>query len=73
MPAFVLPQLILCGLFVPREQMAGALQAASDLLPLTYAFDALARVAGGGASVAVGGRMWPWWSGSRSCRWLSGL
>lgn len=29
MPAFVLPQLILCGLFVPREEMASALEAAS--------------------------------------------
>ena len=47
MPAFVLPQLILCGLFVPREQMAEALEAASYALPLTYAFDALERVASG--------------------------
>jgi ABC-2 type transport system permease protein len=47
MPAFVLPQLILCGLFVPREEMASALEAASYALPLTYAFDALERVASG--------------------------
>jgi ABC-2 type transport system permease protein len=47
MPAFVLPQLILCGLFVPREEMAGALDAASYVLPLTYAFDALERAASG--------------------------
>lgn len=60
MPAFVLPQLLLCGLFVPREQMAAALEAASYALPLTYAFDALDRVtsagslgAGGWADVAV--------------------
>lgn len=45
MPAFVFPQLLLCGLFVPRDQMASALQTVSDLLPLTYAFDALQRVA----------------------------
>ena len=45
MPAFVLPQLLLCGLFVAREQMAGALEAISDALPLTYAFDALDRAA----------------------------
>jgi ABC-2 type transport system permease protein len=43
MPAFVLPQLLLCGLFVPREQMAGWLHAVSWLMPLTYAYDALAR------------------------------
>ncbi len=46
MPAFVLPQLILCGLFVARDEMAGFLQAISWLLPLTYAFDALARATG---------------------------
>jgi ABC-2 type transport system permease protein len=45
MPAFVLPQLLLCGLFVPRERMAQALQVAADALPMTYAFDSLQRVA----------------------------
>ena len=43
MPAFVLPQILLCGLFVPRESMAPVLEWASALLPLTYAYDALAR------------------------------
>jgi ABC-2 type transport system permease protein len=44
MPAIVFPQLLLCGLFVAREKMAGVLHAASDAMPLTYAFDALNRV-----------------------------
>ena len=48
LPAFVFPQLLLCGLFVARDQMAGALEAISDALPLTYAFDALDRVSSGG-------------------------
>jgi ABC-2 type transport system permease protein len=43
MPAFVLPQILLCGLLVPREQMARLLELLSDVLPLTYAYDALAR------------------------------
>jgi len=43
MPAFVLPQILLCGLLVPRESMAPALEWASAVLPLTYAYDALAR------------------------------
>jgi ABC-2 type transport system permease protein len=43
MPAFVLPQILLCGLLVDRESMARVLELASDLLPLTYAYDALAR------------------------------
>ena len=44
LPVVVVPQLLLCGLFVPRGQMIGWLQAASDVLPLTYAVDALAQV-----------------------------
>jgi ABC-2 type transport system permease protein len=43
MPAFVLPQLLLCGLFVPRAEMADWLRVLSALLPLTYAYDALAH------------------------------
>jgi ABC-2 type transport system permease protein len=39
MPAFVLPQLLLSGLFGPREAMAPPLRLVSDLLPLTYAVD----------------------------------
>jgi len=54
MPAFVLPQLLLCGLLVPRDQMASALQVISRALPLTYAFDALDRVANPGALGATG-------------------
>jgi ABC-2 type transport system permease protein len=44
MPAFVFPQILLCGLIVPRDQMARALEIASAFLPLTYAYDALQRV-----------------------------
>ena len=44
MPAFVFPQLLLCGLFVPRSAMAGWLQGVSDAFPLTYAYDGLARL-----------------------------
>jgi ABC-2 type transport system permease protein len=47
MPAMVLPQVLLCGLFVPRSQMAHWLELVSDALPLTYAYDALARVTQG--------------------------
>jgi ABC-2 type transport system permease protein len=44
LPAFVLPQFLLCGLLAPREQMSAPLEAASWALPLTYAYDALDRV-----------------------------
>jgi ABC-2 type transport system permease protein len=43
MPAFVLPQILLAGLLVPRERMARVLELVSDVLPLTYAYDALVR------------------------------
>lgn len=41
MPAFVLPQVLLCGLFVPRPSMPDVLEAVSDVLPLSYAVDAM--------------------------------
>ena len=44
MPAVVFPQLLLCGLFVPAVSMAAAHAGGiADALPLTYAYDALAR------------------------------
>ena len=53
MPAIVFPQVLLSGLFVPRADMARWLQLLSDVLPLTYAYDALARVTLG---LGLGGR-----------------
>jgi ABC-2 type transport system permease protein len=44
LPVVVVPQLLLCGLFVPRGQMVGWLQAASEVMPLSYAIEALAQV-----------------------------
>jgi ABC-2 type transport system permease protein len=44
MPVVVLPQFFLCGLLVPRDQMAGWLHGLSDVLPLTWAVDALQEV-----------------------------
>jgi ABC-2 type transport system permease protein len=43
MPAFILPQILLCGLLVPRENMAALFEWISNVLPMTYAYDALAR------------------------------
>lgn len=55
MPLVALPQALLCGLFVPREEMAGWLQAVSDALPLTYAVEALQEV---GANPSPTATMW---------------
>jgi ABC-2 type transport system permease protein len=52
MPAFVLPQILLCGLLVPLDQMAGWLEAIASVLPLTFAFEALDAVSVDGDSLA---------------------
>ncbi|MFD3337499.1 ABC transporter permease [Streptomyces sp. NPDC058700] len=44
MPAVIFPQLLLCGLFTPRDQMAPALEAISDVLPMSYAVDGMNQV-----------------------------
>ena len=45
LPAVVLPQLLLCGLFGARSQMAVPLRWLSDVFPLTYAVQGMQRVA----------------------------
>ena len=45
MPAFLLPQFLLCGLLVARDRMARPLEIVSEILPLTFAYDALRAVA----------------------------
>jgi ABC-2 type transport system permease protein len=45
MPIIVLPQLLVCGLFRPRAQMATALRGFADAMPLSYAVEALQGVA----------------------------
>jgi ABC-2 type transport system permease protein len=55
MPVVALPQILLCGLFVARDQMVGWLQAISDVLPLTYSVEALQEV---GSFADPTGTMW---------------
>lgn len=44
MPAFVLPQILIGGLLVPRESMVRVIELAADVLPMTYIIDALKQV-----------------------------
>ncbi|ALC21677.1 ABC transporter permease [Streptomyces pristinaespiralis] len=44
MPAVIFPQLLLCGLFAPRDTMQPVLEAISDVLPMSYAVDAMSEV-----------------------------
>ncbi|MCU1601935.1 MAG: type transporter [Frankiales bacterium] len=54
LPAVVLPQLLLCGLFAPRATMAAPLRWLSDVLPLTYAVDGMQELA---RTSSVSGRL----------------
>lgn len=45
MPVVVVPQILLCGLFVARSEMNGVLAAVANVLPLTFSVDALQEIA----------------------------
>jgi ABC-2 type transport system permease protein len=55
MPAFVLPQILLCGLFVPRDEMPTVLEAISNVLPMSYAIDAMQELVGAADTAEVWG------------------
>ncbi|RMI29953.1 ABC transporter permease [Nocardia stercoris] len=55
MPVIVGPQFFLCGLLVPRDQLPHWLHLISDVLPLSYAVDALEQVS---RNTGATGRMW---------------
>ena len=44
LPAFVLPQFLLCGLLVSRDELPTVLRYASDVMPLSYAVDAMRTI-----------------------------
>jgi ABC-2 type transport system permease protein len=54
MPAVVIPQILLCGLFVPRSSLPDVLEAISDVLPLSYAVDAMQAL----TTTAQTGEVW---------------
>jgi ABC-2 type transport system permease protein len=54
MPALLFPQILLGGLLVPRSAMPRGLEIVSDALPVTYAYDALAKV----TADEIGARLW---------------
>jgi ABC-2 type transport system permease protein len=53
MPLLVIPQILLCGLFVPRTAMPGVLHGLSNVLPLSYATDAMQTLVGSTATGEV--------------------
>ena len=44
MPAFIFPQLLTCGLFIARANMAEPLQWFANIMPLTYSVDAMQQI-----------------------------
>ena len=44
MPVVVIPQLLLCGLFVARDSLPRSLELVSDVLPLSYGVDAMTEL-----------------------------
>jgi ABC-2 type transport system permease protein len=59
MPLVVVPQILLCGLFLDRDALPAPLSALSDVLPLSYAVDAMSAVAAETGDVAgVTGDVW---------------
>lgn len=46
LPALILPQFLLCGLLIPRSQMSTVLDWTSNLLPLSYAVEAMQQLSG---------------------------
>ncbi|MFR9753603.1 ABC transporter permease [Nocardia sp. 004] len=55
MPVVVAPQIFLCGLLVPRGQLPGWLEVISNVMPLSYAVDALQQVS---TNPDASGQMW---------------
>ncbi|NLU68116.1 ABC transporter permease [Streptomyces sp. HNM0574] len=44
MPAVIFPQILLCGLFAPRDTMQPVLEYASHVLPMSYAVDGMNQI-----------------------------
>ena len=55
MPVFVFPQILLGGIFLPRDQLPDVLETIGDWMPLSHAIDALTAVATGDED---GGYIW---------------
>lgn len=55
MPVVVIPQILLCGLFLARDELPPVLEAVSDVLPLSYAVDAMQHLVDSSTSGSVWG------------------
>lgn len=55
LPAVVVPQILLCGLILPRDRLPAVLDVVSDLMPLSYAVDAMNGLASSSEASGVWG------------------
>ncbi|GAB7005905.1 ABC transporter permease [Nocardioides sp. AN3] len=55
MPVVVIPQILLCGLFVARDDLPPVLEAISNVLPLSYAVDAMQHLVASDGTSSVWG------------------
>lgn len=62
MPVVISPQIFLCGLLVPRDELPRALELAGNVLPMSWANDAVGELA---SSAGVSGDFW------RNMLWLA--
>lgn len=58
MPAVVFPQILLGGVFLPRDRMPDVLHAISNWLPLSHAIDAIGHVSAGDPLSDAAGNLW---------------
>ncbi|GAB3703739.1 ABC transporter permease [Corynebacterium nasicanis] len=53
MPVLIIPQILLCGLLIPRDGLPDVLRWISHAMPLSYAVDAVTAAARSGVEAAV--------------------
>lgn len=67
MPALIFPQILLGGIFLPRNKLPGVLEAIGDWLPLSHAVDAMNAVAANSQDAS-----WVWLRVAFIAAWVIG-
>jgi ABC transporter DrrB family efflux protein len=62
MPTFIFPQIMLGGIFVPRDNLPDVLKAISDWLPLSHAIQALNDLTNNTATADIQNEIWILWA-----------
>lgn len=62
MPTFIFPQIMLGGVFVPRDNLPDVLKAISDWLPLSHAIQALNDLTNNTSTADIQNEIWILWA-----------